>query len=187
MSIFASVIASIINYGISYVITELTEYEKHQTVTKKYTSQIIKTLIAQFINTAFIFYLIQLFNQRPYLSSAGLVVQVSTMLVVSGFISILTDAVNFPYIIRWAKLWYKYGYTTYNSASQNSVPTYQVKLNKDFELPEFDIAGRYSKYLLLVYMCMFYCYLVPVGVLATAVFFGIYYWLDKIRMFKQSS
>lgn len=38
-----------------------------------------------------------------------------------------------------------------------------------------------------VYTCMFYSYLVPVGVLAVAVLFGIQYWIDKIQMFKLSS
>lgn len=34
---------------------------------------------------------------------------------------------------------------------------------------------------------MFYCYLVPVGVLATAAIFGIQYWIDKTKLFKLSS
>lgn len=114
-------------------------------------------------------------------------VQVSFLIVVSGFISIVTDALNIPYWIRYAWLWYKYDYTTYESKIGTTVPTYQVRLNKDFELPVYDIAGRYSKYLLQIYMCMFYCYLVPIGVLASALLLGIMYWIDKVRMFKLSS
>jgi hypothetical protein len=34
---------------------------------------------------------------------------------------------------------------------------------------------------------MFYFYLVPVGVLATAVIFGIQFWIDKVKLFKLSS
>lgn len=67
------------------------------------------------------------------------------------------------------------------------MPTYQIRLNKDYEYPIFDIAGRYSYYLLQVYTCMFYSYLVPVGVLAVAVIFMIQFWIDKVRMFKLSS
>jgi len=110
------------------------------------------------------------------------------MIVVSGFISILTQAVNVPYWLRAAKLWYYYGYNKICRGNQvEEVPTYQVKLNKEYELPEFDIAGRYSHYLLQVYTCMFYCYLVPVGVVATGVMFALQFWIDKVKMFKLSS
>jgi hypothetical protein len=34
---------------------------------------------------------------------------------------------------------------------------------------------------------MFYCYLVPVGLLATAAIFGIQYWIDKVKLLKFSS
>jgi hypothetical protein len=34
---------------------------------------------------------------------------------------------------------------------------------------------------------MFYAYLVPVGVLAVTVIFGVQYWIDKIKLFKLSS
>jgi len=34
---------------------------------------------------------------------------------------------------------------------------------------------------------MFYCYLVPVGVIGIAIIFGIQFWIDKIKMFKMSS
>ncbi len=156
-------------------------------MTNKLTSMVMKIFVSQFINTAFIFYLIQVFNHRPYLSSAGLVVQVSFMIVVSGFVSILSNAINFAYWFRVIKLWYNYGITTNKIQGFKEIPTYQVKLNKDYELPIFDIASRYSYYLLQVYTCMFYCYLVPVGVLAVAIIFMIQFWIDKIRMLKFSS
>ncbi len=47
--------------------------------------------------------------------------------------------------------------------------------------------GRYIEYLLQIYICMFYFYIIPVGVLATAVIFGIQYWIDKYKLFNNSS
>jgi hypothetical protein len=80
-----------------------------------------------------ILYLIQVFNQRPYLSSAGLVVQASTYIVVSGFLSIVTNAINFPIWIHYAKLWWKYRYCTKEGMEEKEIiPTYQVKFNKDY-------------------------------------------------------
>jgi hypothetical protein len=90
----------------------LSGYEKHKTLTNRIASQIIKAIIAQFINTVLILYLIQVFNHRPYLSSAGLVVQASTYIVVSGFTSIFINAINIPLWVRYAKLWWKYGHFT---------------------------------------------------------------------------
>lgn len=186
LSIFASVIAVVINNGIYYIALDLTEYERHKTMTNKLISLIIKIFISQFINTAFIFYLIQVYHHRPYMSSAGLVVQVSSLIVVYGFMSIFNNAVYFPFWLRKLNLWYKYRYIMFSKAEQE-VPNFQIRLNKDYEFPVFNIAGRYSYYILQVYTCMFYCYLIPVGVLAVAIIFGIQYWIDKIIMFKLSS
>lgn len=54
-------------------------------------------------------------------------------------------------------------------------------------MPVFDMAGRYSYYLVRVYTCLYYSYLVPLGVLGTVVIFGFQYWIDKIKMIKFSS
>lgn len=78
-------------------------------------------------------YLIQVVNKRPYLSSAGLVVQASTYIVVSGFFSIVTNAINFPMWIHYVKLWWKYGYYSEKSMEEKEIiPTYQIKFNKDY-------------------------------------------------------
>ena len=119
LSIFASFVATVINYGIYYIVKDLTEYERHKTMTNKLTSMIVKIFISQFINTAFIFYLIQVYNHRPYLSSAGLVIQVSTLIIVSGCISIFTNAINIPFWLRKIRLWYKYGHIKYSRSNKN--------------------------------------------------------------------
>ena len=109
LTILGSILTSVINNGIWQIIVALSGYEKHKTLTNRIVSQIIKAIIAQFINTVLILYLIQVFNHRPYLSSAGLVVQASTYIVVSGFTSIFINAINIPLWVRYAKLWWKYG------------------------------------------------------------------------------
>jgi hypothetical protein len=108
LTILGSVLTSVINNRIWQIIVALSGYEKHQTITNRIASQIIKAIIAQFINTVLILYLIQVFNHRPYLSSAGLVVQASTYIVVSGFISIFINLLDISNFKRSAKLWWKY-------------------------------------------------------------------------------
>jgi hypothetical protein len=65
------------------------------------------------MNSALVYYLVTVFSNRPYMTSAGLIVQVSSLILVSGFINILTNALNIPYLLRKAKLWWKYRYIHY--------------------------------------------------------------------------
>ena len=67
------------------------------------------------------------------------------------------------------------------------IPTFQNKFNKDYELPVFDMTGRYAYYVVHVYTCLYYSYLIPLGVLGTAIIFAIQYWIDKIKMINFSS
>lgn len=121
------------------------------------------------------------------MTSAGLIVQVSFLFIFSGLINIAMNAVNIPYWMRKFNLWWKYRYLTFKGKKDLNIPTFQIKLNKDFELPIFDMATKYSYYLLQIYTCMFYNYLVPIGVPVTALIFLIQYWIDKIQLFYFSS
>lgn len=112
LTILGTIFTSAINNGIWKMIVALSGYEKHATITNKIASQIIKAIIAQFINTVLVLYFIQVFNQRPYLNSAGLVVQASTSIVFSGIISMFINALDFSYWYRYAMLWWKYSYYT---------------------------------------------------------------------------
>jgi hypothetical protein len=147
----------------------------------------MKLLITQFINSALVYYLITVISYRPYMTSAGLIVQASSLILTSGFINIGMNILNIPFLMRKVKLWWKYRYYGFKGKQNLEVPTFQVKLNKDFELPVFDMAYKYSYYLLQIYTCMFYNYLIPIGVPATAIIFTIQYWIDKYQLFKVSS
>jgi hypothetical protein len=52
---------------------------------------------------------------------------------------------------------------------------------------EFNMAERYSYYLLQVYTASFYSYLAPIGVIALVVIFFCQYWIDKYNLFTRSS
>ena len=70
---------------------------------------IIKLLISQFVNTALIYYIISRIVKEDFLSTTGLVVEVSSLIVVSGVIQIGTNAANIPALLRRIKLWWYYG------------------------------------------------------------------------------
>ena len=71
--------------------------------------------------------------------------------------------------------------------SRISIYNYQIFFNEDYQLPTFDITGEYVKYLLQIYTCMFFSYLIPVGTLASFAIFGLYFWVDKFKLFKLCS
>lgn len=117
------------------------------------------------------------------LSSAGLVVVVSSLIVVSGFIQIATNLVNVPAILRRLQLWWYYSDKEENA----EINQFQLRLNKQFEFVEFDMAQRYSYYLLQVYTASFYSFLAPIGIFALIGIFFIQYWIDKFNLFTRSS
>jgi hypothetical protein len=61
---------------------------------------IIKTVITQFFNTAVIYYIISLVMPSPLLSDKGIVLQVTSLIVISGFIQIITNIIYVPDIIK---------------------------------------------------------------------------------------
>jgi hypothetical protein len=121
------------------------------------------------------------------MSPAGLVLQVSSLMVVSGVIQIVVNFVNIPYLTRNAMLWWYYNYWGYKESKNKKINTFQITLNKAYELPEFNFAERYTYYLLQVYTAMFYSYLVPIGIPVIALIFLAQYWIDKYNLFFISS
>lgn len=82
------------------VCQKLTEREKHQTKTDYVFSLMTKSIISQFINTAFIYYMIGVVADLTHsqnasvLSENGIVIKVSSLVAVSGGIQIVLNAVQ---------------------------------------------------------------------------------------------
>jgi hypothetical protein len=127
-----SMLTQFINEGIAMINSELTKYEQHKTRTRLLTRQIIKMLSTQFINTAIIYYLISTIKGKPLMSSTGLVLQISSLLAVSGIMQIGLNLINIPYLSRKWMLWSDYNYWDYNASKNKNVNTFQVNLNKAY-------------------------------------------------------
>jgi membrane associated rhomboid family serine protease len=89
---------------------------------------VVKLLITQFINTALIYFILSKIIPKPVLSTAGIVLQVSSLIVVSGFIQILTNAAHIGALMRSVLLWWKYS----NVEEDQPIRKFQVRLNKEF-------------------------------------------------------
>ena len=126
LTILATIFILAINYILYIIIIELTNYESHKTRTSHLLSLIIKLLVSQFANTALIYYIISRIMQEHFLSSAGLVIQVTSLIAVSGVIQIVMNFINLGAIMRRIWLWWYYGGLDKNS----TVNKFQVNLNK---------------------------------------------------------
>ena len=111
ITIMATIITLAVNYLIQLFVYGFTEWERHQSRTLEKFSLVMKLVISQFINTAFIYYFISLINNRTnddLLSASGLVYQVSSLITVSGIIQIFNNVVNVGDIIRRLTIWWYY-------------------------------------------------------------------------------
>lgn len=118
-----------------------------------------------------------------------LVDNVSWLLVSSSVTSIIFNFLNIGDIWRRAWIWWSYTRksTRTDPEEDEFFPTFQIHLNKSFELTEFDIAARYSYYIGQIYTAAFYGYLIPIGIPVVLITFIVQYWVDKFNLFKRSS
>lgn len=182
-----TIVTLVINKFLEVFSYGLTSWERHENRSNEKLSLTIKLLVTQFINTVLIYYFISLIvNQETnwaMLSQEGLIFQISSLVVTSGFIQIVTNLVNVPAMIRWAKIKWHFR----DLGKDDTVSMFQVNLNRMFEYVEYDMAQRYAYYILQLYTASFYAYLVPICAPAVAVIFAIQYWVEKYNLFRRSS
>lgn len=127
-----------------------------------------------------IYFVVSLVSPRPYLDSNGLVTKVTSLIVVSGFISIAMNLLNTDALIKKAMNWW-------NFRNKPDLNLFQIQLNEKYIDPEFNFADRYSYYIMMWYIGAFYSYIAPIGIAALIVIFFLQYWVDKFNLFKRSS
>lgn len=118
------------------------------------------------------------------MSSMGLVTQIYNFIVVSGLVNLIHSFINKDDLWMRLKRWYIY---YYRQNTDTVYTKFQISLNKEFELPEFNLVYKYSDYLVTLYTALFYAYLVPIGVPTICIIFVVQYWIDKFTLFKRSS
>ena len=156
------------------------------TKTDEIISLIVKTVIAQFLNTAIIYYILSLIidfllaNNYELYFDDGLVVNISSLIVISGAIQIGTNFFQFGEILGCICNCWKY-------QKEKNVNLFQIELNKELQPTEFSFAMRYSYYIINVFVVSFYSYIVPYTSLILIVIFIAQYWVDKRNLFKRFS
>lgn len=154
--------------------------ERHKTKSDRLSSLIVKTIITQFINTSIIYTILYLMKPSNPLGTFGLVSKVTSLVVISGFISVAMQVfipknVVMGLINRW-----KY-------PEDKPVNLFQLQLNQMMQHPEFNYAAMYSFYIVFTYVVSFYGFLVPTATPILIIIFFIQYWVDKYNLFRRFS
>lgn len=101
----------------------------------------------------------------------------------SGAVQIGMNICNFGALINSISLkLFEWG-----TPDKENINLFQINLNKKYEYTEFDIAQRYSYYLVQLYTVSFYAYIVPLCVPAVALILFCQFYVDKFNLFKRSS
>ena len=77
--------------------TQLIVYERHESITDEQTSLLWKTLVAQFINTAFIYYVGSFIFRIPIWAPQGIIFNLSMMLFVLSLGQLVFKIINMKY------------------------------------------------------------------------------------------
>lgn len=183
LTVMIPIATILINYLLGYFITELTISEKYQTRTDFLVSLVIKNVISQFINTAIIYFLImKLYPDNEgakYLSSSGIVVRVTSLVIASGVIEMILNLMQVQNLFKSLKLCCLY--------RNEEVNLFQIQLNKKLEDPEFPFADKYAYYIVQVYFVSFFTYIIPVATPILVLIFCVQYWIDKFNLFRRYS
>ena len=123
-----AIITNIINFILSYSIDLLSTMERHKTKSDRLSSLILKNIITQFINTSIIYSILYLIRPSNPLGAFGLYSKISSLVIVSGFISVaLQIFIPKHLIMGWINKW-KY-------PEDQPVKLFQFQFNLIMEYP----------------------------------------------------
>jgi hypothetical protein len=177
------ILTTAINFFLGYVIQLLAKMEKHKTKSERLTSLVSKMIVTQTINSSFIYLILYFIQPINPLGEYGLANKIISVVIVSGFANIATS------ILRPGDIYARFQNRRAedNTTDKQSLKTVQIKLNKKYEMPKFQIAEGYAFYIVIIFTISFYSFIVP---LATPIAVGVFivqYWVEKYNLFRRSS
>lgn len=175
-----AILTNVINFFLSYSIEILSDLEKHVTKTNRLRSLIIKTIITQTINTLFIYFILYHVNPRNPLDNFGLVSKVTSLVIISGFLSVALQV-----LIPFNQIMDLINGCRYSK--DKTVKLFQYQLNEALQHPEFNFAVMYSFYIVFTFVISFYGILVPLATPILVLIFFLQFWVDKYNLFRRFS
>jgi hypothetical protein len=153
--------------------------EKQKSKTNYYLSYSVKLSIFTLTTSAFLPYLSSYFNRQlkglEYNNNKNLINNMLILFLVNSFVTPIIWTINFPLIIKKIRICFierkKYPDLMHFKT--------QKELNDIYELPDMQIASKYSYIFKTVLMTMFYLPIFPFGVVITLLGLILSYFLEK--------
>jgi hypothetical protein len=173
-----SIVISILNIFLEFIMKYLTQMEKQKSKTNYYLSYSVKLSIFTLTTSAFLPYLSNYFNRQlkglEY-NNKNLINNMLILFLVNSFVTPIIWTINIPLIIKKIRICLierkKYPDLMHFKT--------QKELNDIYELPDMQIASKYSYIFKTVLMTMFYLPIFPFGVVITLLGLILSYFLEK--------
>lgn len=102
------IITMLLNKGLTLIIYYLTRGERQTTRSNEIFSVITKMVLAHFVNTAILYYGVSRVLDDSFTSKVGLVLQITSLIIISGVINILYSLINPWALLKRFILFWKY-------------------------------------------------------------------------------
>ena len=174
-----SIVISLLNIFLEFIMKFFTKMEKQKSKTNYYLSYSVKLSIFTLTTSAFLpclsSYLNRKFNGLEYNNNKNLINNMLVLFLVNSFVTPIIWIINFPLRIKRIRICLierkKYPDLMHFKT--------QKELNDIYELPDMQIASKYSYIFKTVLMTMFYLPIFPFGVVISLSGLILSYFLEK--------
>jgi hypothetical protein len=184
--LIATVIAGI-NFVLSITIKALTHAEKHQTETSYFQFLMIKTVIAQIVNTNLLVIIAHVIVYKPRIAVYG-----RGALMTDAWFILLYQAIIVPLIVSFFDLKYIWGvlnrWWLRRKMQKHSmrVTTTQEEAHHLFEKASFDTSLAYTNFTMLFMTMVFFQPILPMGAVTGSIGLILIYFSYKKKLVKDS-
>ena len=174
-----SIVISLLNIFLEFIMQFFTQFEKQKSKTNYYLSYSIKLSIFTLTTSAFLPLLSSYFNIQlkglEYNNNKNLINNMLFLFLVNSFVTPIIWTINIPLIIKKIRIYF---------IERKKYPDLmhfrtQKELNDIYELPDMQIASKYSYIFKTVLMTMFYLPIFPFGVIISLLGLILAYFLEK--------
>jgi len=174
-----SIVISLLNIFLEFIMKFFTKIEKQKSKTNYYLSYSIKLSIFTLTTSAFLPLLSSYFNIQlkglEYNNNKNLINNMLFLFLVNSFVTPIIWTINIPLIIKKIRIYF---------IERKKYPDLmhfrtQKELNDIYELPDMQIASKYSYIFKTVLMTMFYLPIFPFGVIISLLGLILSYFLEK--------
>jgi len=167
-----SIVISILNAFLQFILRIFTQMEKQKSKSYYYLSYSIKLTFFTLTTSAFVPFLSNYINQLGEYNNKTLINNMLMLFLVNSFFTPLIWTLNINLIIKKIKIYFieKNKYMHFKT---------QKELNDIYELPDMNIAMKYSYLFKTVLMTMFFLPIFPIGVPISLLGLILAYFLEK--------